>query len=262
MTPAFASASAPRHPRRVRLHPPTASSCGTGRRPRKAPASRSAGTLMPVEPFRDDPARRQRASRTATAKPLGDGPGGPRPRRRELADRRASEEDAGRRHPQTACRSTRCWPRRSAAAPRCLPWSWVCRTCGWWGGCDSGYSCAYSKHHLVELAHHAAALREQPEPGIRAAVRRRRHHDPAVRAIRTRQDRRSARLRARRRHPSAHDAGRRRPPQAERTISTRCARWSVASETRVTTASTCPCSNRPDGIPPTFEEHVPADVGT
>ena len=46
------------------------------------------------------------------------------------------------------------------------------------GGCDSGYSCAYSNTLSWSFTHHSASLRNQSAQYLRAALWRRRNHRP------------------------------------------------------------------------------------
>ena len=125
------------------------------------------------------------------------------------------------------------------------------------GGCDSGYSCAYSNTLSWSSPTTPAALREQPEPCVSRGCS----------ATATPPIRRCARF-ARGQNRSLLDFvrdGRGAPAHrlsapatgaSSATTSTRCARWSAAIRNARYDGVDLPVLDRPDGIPPTFEEHV------
>jgi hypothetical protein len=126
------------------------------------------------------------------------------------------------------------------------------------GGCDSGYSCAYS--NTISWSSPTTPIPYETNP--RAVFERlfgdSETTDPAARALRTRQDRSildfvladaqriSRTIGARDRHKMSDYL------DSVREIERRIQR----AETQNLTSVTVPLLDRPDGIPPTFEEHI------
>ena len=242
-----------RHPRRVRLHRQrrhhAGLDAGRGRRRLRVQQDADAGRAVPRRP-----ARRQRPSRTATAKPLGDGPGdharagaswltGVHPKKTRGADIRN-----GMSVDQMLAETLG----RGAPLPSMELGLQDVRMVG---GCDSGYSCAYSNTISWSSPTTPLPYENNPSRVFARLFGDGDTTDPAVRAIRTRQDRSlldfvladATRLRTtlgagdRRKLSDYLDSVR----EVERRIGN--ARYDGVD---------LPVFDRPDGIPPTFEEHV------
>ena len=216
----------------------------------------------PLAPFRDQMLvlsglRTRRATRCPARAPAIT-----RARRGALPDRRASEEDRGRRHP---CRHLDGSDRRAASSGRntqlaSLELALESREPV--GACDPGYSCAYANTLSLAQPDDAAADGEQPAGGVRAAVRRQRQH-------------RSARLaRAARRRTAASsmrstDEG---EPSARTSSGAATARSSTSTSRRFATSSggsrgrkqqaarELPALDQPAGIPRDLRRAREADV--